>query len=159
MRNFKNVLGIVLAILGVVTLLVYYFTDLMNWNIFGWFSWLLVGIGYWMANSSEDNDSLFKLLVCVAAADGELSPEEGAMLATFAQKLGISNKAASKMIEECFNNPIFKIPDSEDKKKKQLNALIEMAKADGRVDDGELKVIKLVAQKYGFSESYVDQRI
>ena len=159
MRNFKNVLGIVLAILGVVTLLVYYATDLMNWNIFGWFSWLLVGIAYWMTNSTTENDTLFKLLVCVAAADGELSPEEGAMLATYAQKLGISNKAASKLIEECSNNPSFAIPNSEDKKKKQLNALIEMAKADGKVDDDELKFIKQVAQKYGFSESYVDQRI
>lgn len=146
-------------IAGAATLILWFFTDLMNWNVFGWLSWLLIAIGGWLMSSTDENDSLFKLLVAVAAADGEISPKENAMLFTYAQKFGISNKAVGKLIKEFGENPQINIPDSEDKKKKQLNALIEMAKADGKVDADELEIIKEIAQKFGFSESYVDQRI
>lgn len=159
MRSLKTVLSWILMIAGAATLILWYFTDLMNWNVFGWLSWLLIAIGGWLMSSTDENDSLFKLLVAVAAADGELSPKENAMLSTYAQKFGISNKAVGKLIKEFGENPQINIPDSEDKKKKQLNALIDMAKADGKVDADELTIIKVIAQKFGFNESYVDQRI
>lgn len=159
MRAFKNFFAIVLLLAGVITCCLYLFTDWINWNIFGWFSAVLIGIGGYLMTLTENNDSLFKLLASVAGADGEFSDKERQVLYSYAKKFGIKAERAKKLIEEVAADGRFTIPESDSEKKKQIKALVEMAKADGAVDDNELTLIKIVSQRFGLGESYVDSLI
>lgn len=160
MRTFKNVLCWVLMIAGAVTLILYFFTDLMNWNVFGWLSWLLIGIGGWLMTSLDADEGLYKNMICMTMADGKISSEEKHMLISYGQKLGISPKKAGKLLEELIKQAstgevqLF-IPDDEDKKKEHIKTLVEIAKSDGKIKDEELDFIKEIAQKYGLSDSFV----
>ena len=53
----------------------------------------------------------------------------------------------------------YAIPEDQEDREKQIKALVNMARADGSVDDNELELIKEVASKFGLGKSFVDKLV
>jgi uncharacterized membrane protein YebE (DUF533 family) len=156
------ILGIgLMAIGGIMLILVY--CDVVTFPFAGWVSCILIGIGSFfggMYNSIENKKtSLFKLLVCMAAADGKITPEELMIIGEYAKQFDVNEKRFNAIVEEVEKGFDIVIPEDTSEKEKNIKALVRMANADGNIDDKELALIKEVAKKYGLSESFVDKLV
>lgn len=153
-------LGVALAVIGLIMAILDW-TGVTNFLLGDWPGYILFVIGSYLAvkggNMKEQEESLFALLLIVALADGEVSDEEKQKLSGYAKQFGISDKRFAKLLELIAKKEYkFTMPEDEKEKKKNITALVNMAKADGTIDDDEVKVIKGVAKLYGLSESLVD---
>ncbi len=111
-------------------------------------------------NAEEADKGLLKLMMSVAAQDGKLDIEETKIVAATAQRIGISQKEVEKIVEEFSKGEVkFTIPESDKTKKEHIRELVKIMKADGDIDDKELKIVKQVAEQYGLGRNYVDQFI
>ena len=161
--NFYGVCGIVLAVAGVVLFILYLF-NIVDFFALDWIAYFLFIIGSTLvgvsSKMSNQNVSLFKLMFCVAIADGQLSPDEIQLLQQSAKKFGISDskfKEIAKDLEE--GKYHFAVPEDRDDREKQIKSLVKIARADGNIDNNELAIIKEVAGKFGLGESFVDSLI
>ena len=160
-ENSYFILAIVFLVPAVVLLALVGF-DVVSFPFAGWIPWILGAIGYYFfatANKLEENKtSLFKLLVAVAAIDGDLSEEEGKRIGEYAKQFDIKGDRLKALIESVLEGKAtFSVPDDQDEKENNIRALVKIANSDGHIDSKELKLIKDVASKYGLSEGFVDR--
>ena len=153
-------LGVALAVIGLI-MVILELTGVTNFLLGDWPGGILFFIGSCLvakgSNMDNQEESLFVCLLLVASADGEVSDEERQKLSGYAKQFGISDKRFAKLLELIAKNEYkLTVPEDEKEKKKIITALVNMAKADGTIDDDEVKKIKGVAKLYGLSESLVD---
>ena len=161
--NLSAILGIGLMVIGVIMLILVCF-DVVVFPFAGWIPWILMAIGGYFGgmynNKEEQKTSLFKLLVCVAGADGKITPDEITTLGEYAKQFDINEKRFMAIVQDVDDGKLnFAIPDDTSEKEKNIKALVKMAGADGDIDDKELALIKEIASKYGLSESFVDKLV
>lgn len=92
----------------------------------------------------------FATLVSLAAVDGEVSPEEKAILDKFAFKLNISEAEYIEVMKKENQYPI-ETPHSGEKRLRRLFDFFKMAFADRSIDDDQERLIERYAIGLGYS--------
>jgi uncharacterized tellurite resistance protein B-like protein len=178
MKKFKMILGCVLLGIAVITLLLYFFTDLINWNYGGWLSWLLSVIGGALCQSVDDKEDKEKLdkeekamtasekanlrllqnLYAVAAADGKVQGEESVYIIQTMKEVGMDGEEVLKQLNRCQRHGYSIVkPSDDDERGKHLSMMVGMMMIDGKASKSELEKMKNIAVSWGYNSSIVDQ--
>ena len=100
----------------------------------------------------------FRNLVSLSVADGKIEETERVALAKIAYERGIPMDRMNVMIKHA-NEYIYLIPQNMIDREKQLTEMIEFANVDGEFSKAEYELIKIVAEKLGFTKTELDERI
>ncbi|HEY0652277.1 MAG TPA: hypothetical protein VGD65_04075 [Chryseosolibacter sp.] len=97
-------------------------------------------------------------LIEIAAADGNLSPEEQRLLQYAAQRNHISTSEL-KSIQNNMTTIRFEVPRSWDERFSQLYDLVHMMSVDKNVHSEELRLCEIFAIKFGYRKEVVREMI
>jgi uncharacterized tellurite resistance protein B-like protein len=100
----------------------------------------------------------FRNLVSLSAADGKIEEVERVALSKIAYERGIPLDRLNIMLSRA-NEYAYLIPQNLKEKEKQLDEMISLALVDGELSPAELELIKMVAEKLGFSNVELDKII
>jgi uncharacterized tellurite resistance protein B-like protein len=100
----------------------------------------------------------FAAIATLATVDGELNPEEFALLNQFAEKLDITEEEYKEVIKNSNKYPIDP-PSSSKKRLERLYDLFRIIFADHVIDTGEMVLIKKYAIGMGYSHDDADKII
>ena len=121
-------------------------------------SGLLFGLGQEAGKKRKQELGLFKLLLLVSLADGEVTDEEANFLKQYAERLRISDDLRAKLLKDTLKGNLkFEIVSTD--KEKDINHLIDIMMVDGKIEEKELKIVKEIASQYKMSDRYVDEEI
>jgi len=111
-------------------------------------------------NNPQDNQRLGQLknLVMLAAADGNLTDSEMAVLLAVASRENITPDDFNKVIDDPDSVNIT-LPQDEDTKLAYLRDMVAMMMIDGELDEQEMAICKLYAMALGYRGSIVDGMI
>ncbi|VAW10884.1 FIG00651957: hypothetical protein [hydrothermal vent metagenome] len=98
----------------------------------------------------------FASIATLAAADGEVSPQEMKLLNSFAIKLDISEADFKEVMKKSNKYPIDP-PNSSEKRLERLYDLFRIIFADNKVDDDEMVLLKKYAIGLGYPSEKVDR--
>lgn len=101
---------------------------------------------------SEQRHNLahFATLASLAAVDGEINPDEKAILDKFAFKLNITDDEYKEVMKKDNKYPI-QTPHSGEKRLKRLHEFFQMAFADQSVEEDQMRFIERYAIGLGYS--------
>ena len=99
-----------------------------------------------------------KKLVMLAAADGQVTDSELAVLLAVASRENISPEEFNNVIENPDSISIT-LPEDEDTKLAYLRDMVALMMVDGELDEQELAICKLYAMALGYRGSIVDGMI
>lgn len=102
-----------------------------------------------------DREVLMQSLIGMMLADGQVDAKERETLYKFAKRFNYTSGTVDAMIRQVESNGAQFADDLSDHKKaaRYLEALLEMAMADGRVDRSEMQFIQQAAKPYGYGEN------
>jgi uncharacterized tellurite resistance protein B-like protein len=111
-------------------------------------------------NHSEQRRNLahFAALASLAAVDGEVNPEEKAILDRFANKLNITEAEYREVMKKENKYPI-EAPFEMEKRFERLYDLFRLIYSDHDIDEEEIALVKKYAIGLGFSASMADTLI
>ncbi|NDV42503.1 TerB family tellurite resistance protein [Flagellimonas sediminis] len=92
----------------------------------------------------------FATLASLAAIDGEINPQEKAILEKFAFKLNITEQEVKEVMKKENKYPI-ETPHSGEKRFKRLFEFFQIIFSDHDIDEGERKMVERYAIGLGFS--------
>jgi len=92
----------------------------------------------------------FRNLVSLSAADGKIKDVERVALAKIAYEHGIPLDRLNVMLLKA-SEYVYLIPQNNEEREKQLEEMISLAWVDGEFAPAEFELIKMVAEKLGFS--------
>jgi uncharacterized tellurite resistance protein B-like protein len=98
----------------------------------------------------------FRNLVSLSVADGKIEETERVALAKIAYERGIPMDRMNVMVKHA-SEYIFLIPQNMIDREKQLTEMIEFANVDGEFAKAEYDLIKVVAEKLGFTKAELDE--
>lgn len=97
----------------------------------------------------------FRNLVSLTVADGKIEEVERVALSKIAYEQGIPLDRLNVMLQRA-NEYVYLIPQNNLEREKQLDQMIDLALADGDFAPAELELIKMVAEKLGFTPAELD---
>jgi len=100
----------------------------------------------------------FRNLVSLSAADGKIEETERVALAKIAYERGIPVERMNIMLKHAAEY-IYLIPQNMIEREKQLEEMIAFAKVDGEFAIAEYELIKVVAEKLGFTKQELEEFI
>ncbi|HEY3430059.1 MAG TPA: hypothetical protein VGK39_05230 [Cyclobacteriaceae bacterium] len=100
----------------------------------------------------------FRNLVSLSMADGKVEEAERIALSKIAYERGIPMDRMNVMIQKA-SEYIYLIPQNMKDREKQLEDMIAFAKVDGDFAKAELDLIKIVANRLGFTKSELQRFI
>ncbi|GMN10397.1 hypothetical protein MTsPCn9_31370 [Croceitalea sp. MTPC9] len=106
----------------------------------------------------KKNLAHFATLASLAAVDGEINPEEKAVLDKFAFKLNISDAEYKEVMKKDNRYPI-ETPHSGEKRLKRLFEFFQMAFADQSIDEGQKQLIERYAIGLGYAPDTAEKII
>lgn len=111
-------------------------------------------------NHSEQRRNLahFAALASLAAVDGEVNPEEKAILDRFANKLNITEAEYKEVMKKENKYPI-EAPFEMEKRFERLFDLFRLIYSDHDIDEEEMALVKKYAIGLGFSAAKADKLI
>ena len=109
-------------------------------------------------SEKKTNLAHFAAMATLAAIDGEINPNEKAVLDRFAKKLNISDDEFKKVMKKSNQYPI-EPQNNAEKRLERLYDLFRMIFADYDVDDEEMVLLKKYAIGIGFPVENVDKLI
>ena len=111
-------------------------------------------------NNTQDQQRLGQLknLVMLAAADGQLTDSEMAVIIAVASREHVTPDEFNKVIDDPDSVNIT-LPEDEDTKLAYLRDMVAMMMIDGELDEQELAMCKLYAMALGYRSSIVDGMI
>ncbi len=111
-------------------------------------------------NKAQEQQRLGQLknLVMLAAADGQVTDSELAVLLAVASRENISPEEFNNVIENPDSISIT-LPEDEDTKLAYLRDMVALMMVDGELDEQELAICKLYAMALGYRGSIVDGMI
>jgi uncharacterized tellurite resistance protein B-like protein len=92
----------------------------------------------------------FRNLVSLSAADGKIEDIERVALSKIAYEQGIPLDRLNVMLQKA-SEYVYLIPQNQEEREKQLEEMLDLAHVDGDFAPAELELIKMVAEKLGFS--------
>lgn len=113
-----------------------------------------------MNNNSQENQRLGQLknLVMLAAADGNFTDSELAVLLAVASRENITPEEFDKVIDNPESVTI-DLPTDEDTKLDYLRDMVALMMIDGELDEQEMAMCKVYAMTLGYRSSIVDGMI
>jgi tellurite resistance protein len=114
-------------------------------------------IDYYLKKQEERliNLGIYKNLYLVAAADGEISPREAALLQEAADTLGLVQEDIDR-VKEAWPDLSLMIPEDEDERRYLLENLVYMMMIDGEIDEQEYEVCAVFARSIGVDETQIE---
>jgi uncharacterized tellurite resistance protein B-like protein len=111
-------------------------------------------------NHSEQRRNLahFAALASLAAVDGELNPQEKAILNRFANKLNITDAEYKEVMKKENKYPI-EAPFEMEKRFERLFDFFRLIYSDHAIDEEEMALVRKYAIGVGFSAANVDKLI
>lgn len=111
-------------------------------------------------NHSEQRRNLahFAALASLAAVDGEVNPEEKAILDRFASKLNITQTEYKEVMKKENKYPI-EAPFEMEKRYERLFDLFRLIYSDHDIDDEEMALVRKYAIGLGFNAATADRLI
>lgn len=100
----------------------------------------------------------FRNLVSLSAADGKIEEVERVALSKIAYQLGIPLERLNVMLLKA-SEYVYLIPQNNEERERQLEEMISLAWVDGDFAPAEKELIKMVAEKLGFSPVEMDRII
>lgn len=181
MKTFKQIVGAAFIIGAVVTFILYYFTNKMNFVGASWIPWVLFFVGGLffasvfnqeekeqhaeaeskMSKSEKDNLNLLRNLYAVASSDKKMKAEENAYIQLVMQDYGMESSETVKQMNYILNhgNTATYIPSSDEEKTQHFGLLMQMLMIDGTPTESEKKTIRNIIKKWGWEEVDLDSCI
>ena len=105
--------------------------------------------------SHQKNRGILQNLISVMVADCRIDPAETRFLEKMCQRMGISRE---ELADVFLNLGMIKeyVPDQPQERIAQLLDMVFMMMVDGHIDDREVDVCKLAAQRFGFDAAVID---
>ena len=100
----------------------------------------------------------FASIVSLAAVDGELNPQEVALLQRFAKKLDVNEEEYASILKNPSQYPI-NPPNSADKRLERMLDLFKIIFADNEIDDEERALVERYAIGLGYTEDLATKLI
>ncbi len=100
----------------------------------------------------------FRNLVSLSAADGKIKEVERVALSKIAYEHGIPLDRLNVMLLKA-SEYVYLIPQNNEEREHQLDEMIKLAWVDGDFAPAELELIKMVADRLGFSAAETDRII
>ncbi|MBR5726428.1 MAG: hypothetical protein IKX56_06820 [Muribaculaceae bacterium] len=111
-------------------------------------------------NNPQEQQRLGQLknLVMLAAADGQVTDSELAVLLAVASRENITPEDFNRVIEDP-DSVTISLPEDEDTKLAYLRDMVAMMMVDGELDEQELAICKIYAMALGYRTSIIDGMI
>src|SRR5262245_14577430 len=100
----------------------------------------------------------FRNLISLSAADGKILDSERIALSKIAYERGIPMDRMNVMLQKA-NEYAYLIPQNMKDREKQLEDMIAFARVDGEFAKAELDLIRIVANRLGFTRSELQAMI
>lgn len=100
----------------------------------------------------------FRNLVSLSAADGKIDEVERVALSKIAYQLGIPLERLNVMLLKA-SEYVYLIPQNNEERERQLDEMISLAWVDGEFSAAEKELIRMVAEKLGFSSEEMEKII
>lgn len=100
----------------------------------------------------------FRNLVSLSAADGKIEEVERVALSKIAYQLEIPLERLNVMLLKA-SEYVYLIPQNNEERERQLEEMISLAWVDGDFAPAEKELIKMVAEKLGFSPAEMERII
>jgi uncharacterized tellurite resistance protein B-like protein len=105
-------------------------------------------------------NELFRNLMVMAAADGQLTEEEAAFLSQRAKRWGITeDQFASAMVFSVSKEAVVSIPETHLERRQLLSEMVRMMAADGELAEIEKNLFAVAAGEMQIGADEVDQII
>ena len=109
-------------------------------------------------NTHQKKLAFFQNLILVAAADGNLDSDEGNLLLTIGNKLGLTFEEVAPIVDN-LSVLTFVIPSEGLQKTMELQTLVQMMIGDGHIHDREYTLCLEYAHRIGYSKDILDDMI
>ena len=111
-------------------------------------------------NNPQEQQRLGQLknLVMLAAADGQVTDSELAVLLAVASRENITPEDFNRVIEDP-DSVTINLPEDEETKLAYLRDMVAMMMVDGALDEQELAICKIYAMALGYRTSIIDGMI
>jgi uncharacterized tellurite resistance protein B-like protein len=109
-------------------------------------------------NTPQKKLAFFQNLVLLAAADGQVSPQESDFLLAIGNKLGLSPDAVMPIADN-LGVLSFVVPAEGLQRTLELQTLVQMMLQDGRIDAREYGLCQEYANRIGYSKAILDDMV
>ena len=109
-------------------------------------------------NTTQKKLAFFQNLILVAAADGELSQEEGEFLLQIGNRLGLKPEEVMPIADN-LGVLSFIVPAEGIQRTLELQTLVQMMLQDGQLDAREYGLCQEYAMRIGYSKSILDDMV
>jgi uncharacterized tellurite resistance protein B-like protein len=109
-------------------------------------------------NSKQKKLAFFQNLILVAAADKMLDDDEGQLLLTIGDRLGLRSEEVTPIVDN-LGVLSFIIPENGMQKTLELQTLVQMMMQDGQMHDREYSLCLEFASRIGYSKAMLDDMV
>jgi DnaJ-domain-containing protein 1 len=109
-------------------------------------------------NTPQKKLAFFQNLILLAAADGQVSPQESDFLLDIGNKLGLSPKEVLPIADN-LGVLSFVVPAEGLQRTLELQTLVQMMLQDGRIDAREYGLCQEYANRIGYSKAILDDMV
>ena len=150
----QEVIYAIVAFASIGLLLLYLFTDLVNW--YGWLGWLwtvFISLMFQVQAKKKALRSLIKFCWVAASQDKVMDVRESAYIQLLANHFSLTESDLLKFKKELENGKEIEIPESIEDKKKILEHVAAIIKIDEKITANEREFLFNTAEKLGLSKS------
>ena len=150
----QEVIYAILAFSLLGLLILYYFTNLVDW--YGWIGWLwtvFISLMFQVQAKKKALRSLIKFCWVAASQDKVMDVRESAYIQLLANHFSLTESDLLKFKKELENGKEIEIPESIEDKKKILEHVAAIIKIDETITANEREFLFNTAEKLGLSKS------
>lgn len=150
----QEVIYAILTFASIGLLLLYLFTDLVNW--YGWLGWLwtvFISLMLQVQAKKKALRSLIKFCWVAASQDEVMDVKESAYIQLLAKHFSLTESDLLKFKKELENGKEIEIPENIEDKKKILECVAGIIKIDEKITANEREFLFNTAEKLGLSKS------
>ena len=150
----QEVIYAILAFSLLGLLILYYFTNLVDW--YGWIGWLwtvFISLMFQVQAKKKALRSLIKFCWVAASQDKVMDVRESAYIQLLANHFSLTESDLLKFKKELENGKEIEIPESIEDKKKILEHVAGIIKVDEKITANEREFLFNTAEKLGLSKS------
>lgn len=150
----QEVIYAILAFSLLGLLILYYFTNLVDW--YGWIGWLwtvFISLMFQVQAKKKALRSLIKFCWVAASQDKVMDVRESAYIQLLANHFSLTESDLLQFKKELENGKEIEIPESIEDKKKILEHVAGIIKVDEKITANEREFLFNTAEKLGLSKS------